>query len=205
MTLELVRPAASGLARRLGLAPAEEEVVRYGLQVVVYTAADWAAVAAAGWLAGALSQAVMVTAGTSFLRLFSGGAHSRSPLVCGLVGAAVAAGLGRGALELAARLSPLASVALLIAGGLLVTAAVLRLAPVDCAAHPIRSAERRRRLRRLSLVVLGLLGGISFALVPARPDLALALGGGLWWQGFTLTEAGHRLVAAVDNLTWGKG
>ena len=205
MKPELVRSAASGLARRLGLSSAEEEVIRYGLQVLVYTAADWAAVAGAGWLAGALPQALMATAGTSFLRLFSGGAHSRSPLVCGLVGAAVAAGLGRGARELAVRLAPAVTAGLLTAGWLLVVAAVLRLAPVDSPAHPVRSAERRRGLRRLSLVVLGLLGAVSFILVPVRPDLALALGCGLWWQGFTLTGAGHRLVAAVDNLAWGKG
>ncbi|MCR4419307.1 MAG: accessory gene regulator B family protein [Clostridia bacterium] len=204
MKLEFVRPAASGLARRLELSPAEEEVIRYGLQVLVYTAADWAAVALAGWLAGALAGALVATVGTSTLRLFSGGAHSRSPLVCCLVGAVVAAGLGRTARELADL--PPAAIAAIVGAALVWTAVVVAtLAPVDTPAHPVRSAERRRRLRRLSLSALVLLGVASLALLPWRADLALALGGGLWWQGLTLTRAGHRLVAAVDNLAMGKG
>lgn len=204
MRLNFTGPAAAYLARRLNLSASEEEVIRYGLQVVVYAAANLAAVTLAGWLAGALASTLTASLAAASLRLFSGGAHSRSPVTCALLGAAVASLVGRAAETLASLLG-IFGVRVLLAAGLVPAAVtVWRLAPVDSPAKPIVSFARRGKLRRLSLAALFALAAAALALASRWPVLALAAGGGTWWQAFTLTRAGHQLAAAVDKLARGR-
>ncbi|MBC7346941.1 MAG: accessory gene regulator B family protein [Clostridia bacterium] len=201
LKLDLTGPAATYLREKLGLSAADEEVVRYGLQVVVYTAAGFASISLAGWLVGALPTTLAAALSAGALRLFSGGAHSRSPLTCNLLGAAMACLVGKAAAVAAALFVPPILLLVLLAPFIPATVAVWRLAPVDSPAKPITSPGRRRKLRRLSLAALLTLTVGQMVLLPRWPALAMAVGCGTWWQAFTLTRAGHRFAAVLDNFT----
>lgn len=200
LRLNLTGPVAAYLRRTLGLSAEDEELLRYGLQVVVYSVAGLASIGLAGWLVAALPTTLAAALAAGALRLFSGGAHSRSPLTCNLLGAAVAALVGKAAVVAASLVSLTTLFVVVLAAFAPTVATVWRLAPVDSPAKPIASPERRRKLRRLSLVALLTLAVGQLALLPWRPALALALGCGIWWQAFTLTRAGHRFATILDNL-----
>uniref|UniRef100_A0A7C1F335 Accessory regulator AgrB n=1 Tax=Ammonifex degensii TaxID=42838 RepID=A0A7C1F335_9THEO len=129
--LNLVRPTVAYLKEKLSLTPEEEEIARYGLQMVIYPVAGFATISLAGWLAGCLESALVVALTAGVLRLFSGGAHARSPLTCNILGMVVAPVLGKVAAVTAPFLS-LSRLALIIGLGFLVALAIIfRLAPVD--------------------------------------------------------------------------
>ena len=192
---------AAYLGKKLARSADEVEVARYGLQMVVLSAANLAAALLAGRLLGCLADtlAALLTAGA--LRSFSGGAHSGSPLRCLLFGTLAAAAFGEIS-RLAAPLLPPAAPPVLIAAGLaLALPVLLRRAPVDSPAKPITSPRHRRNLRRLSLAA-----ALAAALLQVllwrgqRVDLVLAVECGLLWQVFSLTAAGHRALARLDRL-----
>jgi accessory gene regulator B len=201
LKLNLTGPAAAYLREKLELSAADEEVLRYGLQVVVYALTGLLSMGLAGWLVGALPTALAAALSAGALRLFSGGAHSRSPLTCNLVGAAMASLLGKAAKVAAPLLATPILLLMLLAGFIPAALAVWRLAPVNSPAKPITSFVRRRKLRWLSLAALLTLTVGQLVLVPRWPALAVAVGIGTWWQTFTLTWAGHRFATMLDNFT----
>lgn len=198
--LNLTGPAAAYLRKRLDLTETEAEVLRYGMQIVAYTVSSLGSIALAGWLAGALPSTLGVAFSAAALRAFSGGAHSRSPLTCNLLGAAMTSLLGKAAQTTVSFLAPPVLLPVLLAAFIPAAIAVWRLAPVDSPAKPITSLARRHKLRRLSLAALFVLTTGQLVLLHGWPALALAVGFGTWWQAFTLTAAGHRFATVLDNF-----
>ncbi len=199
------RSIAAYLGARLGLSPDEEEIARYGLQCLVYTTAGFLAVVLSGWLLGCLLPALVAASAAAFLRAFSGGAHSSSPVTCTLLGALVAGLLGKAAV-LAARFPAGARLFLVAAAFLLSWAVVILRAPVASPARPLSPAHRQK-LRLLALAATPLLGAGAGALAAAgrAPELGLAAACGALWQAFSLTAAGHEFASLVDKITpWGR-
>jgi accessory gene regulator B len=190
------------LREKLNLTPDEEEIALYGLQVIIYTITGFLAVSLAGWLLGCLYTTLAATLTAAFLRLWSGGAHSNSPLTCVLLGAVVSSALGKISLVLAPLLKPFHLFLAVVLGSLLSLTFVWRLAPVDSPAKPILAAEYRRRMWLFSVTSVVLIAAVQVALlaVAGAPDLVLAASLGLWWQTFTLTRAGHRFATFIDKM-----
>ncbi|MGI9951638.1 accessory gene regulator B family protein [Moorellaceae bacterium AZ2] len=202
LKFNLTRPAAAYLKEKLQLTPEQEEIALYGLQTIVYPLTGLLGIILVGWLWGCLGTTLVAAFGAAFLRLWSGGAHSRSPLTCTLVGMAVFPSMGKIA-DLAAPATTVPVLHLVLAAGLAVClSTVYRLAPVDSPAKPILSADYRRNMRRLSVAAVLLITATQVALLKAGAlNLVLALSLGLWWQTFSLTRAGHRFAASVDKLS----
>lgn len=202
LRFNLTRPAAAYLREKLNLTPDEEEIALYGLQVIIYTITGFLAVSLAGWLLGCLYTTLAATLTAAFLRLWSGGAHSNSPLTCVLLGAVVSSALGKISLVLAPLLKPFHLFLTVVVGSLLSLTFVWRLAPVDSPAKPILSAEYRRRMWLFSVISVVLIAAAQVALlaVAGALDLVLAMSLGLWWQTFTLTRAGHRFATFIDKM-----
>jgi accessory gene regulator B len=202
LRFNLTRPAAAFLRARLDLTPEEEEIARFGLQIILYTITGFFSIIVVGWLLGCMWTTVTVALTAAYLRLLSGGAHSRSPLTCNIIGMAVAPLLGKTAAITAPFLTSLTLFLAVAAGFVLCLNIVSRLSPVDSPAKPITSSEQRRRLRFLSLlsVLLVTVGQFVLLAINEAPALVLAASLGLWWQTFTLTEGGHRFATFMDNL-----
>lgn len=199
----LTRPAAACLRRKLNLTPEEEEIALFGLQTIVYPIIGFLCILSAGWLLGCLRTTLAVALSAGFLRLFSGGAHAKSPLTCNLTGMIVAPSLGKIATVAAPLFSP-AFLSLTVALGFIPSLiTVWRLAPVDSPSKPITSSKQRQKLRSYSLLTVFLVTGGQLATLmkgETASAVVLAVSLGLWWQTFTLTSAGHRFATFLDNL-----
>ncbi|CEP66210.1 Accessory gene regulator B [Moorella glycerini] len=202
LRFNLSRPAAAYLKEKLNLTPEEEEIALYGLQVIIYPLISLLSISLVGWLLGCLYTPLAATLTGAFLRLWSGGAHSRSPLTCTLLGAVVSPALGKISLVVAPLLNSFHLFIIVILGSLLSLAFVWRLAPVDSPAKPLLSPEYRQRMRRLSVTSIFFIAVVQIVLLATAgvPAVVLALSLGLWWQTFTLTRAGHRFATLIDEI-----
>jgi accessory gene regulator B len=197
----VTRPVAAFLRKKLSLTPEEEAVALYGMQAITYFVTGFLSVAAVGYLLGCLGTTLTVAATAFVLRLFSGGAHSGSPLTCNLIGMVIVPLLGKTAAAAAPFLNPLSLAGVVILGSVPSLLLNRRLAPVDSPAKPITDPEQRRKLRLLSSMAVLVLTAAQlalafFALIPA---VILAASLGLWWQTFSLTGAAHRFAAFMDK------
>ncbi len=202
LRFNLTRPAAAYLKEKLNLTPDEEEIALYGLQIIIYPLISFLSISLVGWLLGCLYTTLAATLTGAFLRLWSGGAHSRSPLTCTLLGAVVSPALGKLSLVLAPLLNPFHLLLTVILGSLLSLFFVWRLAPVDSPAKPLLSPQYRQRMRRLSINSVFFIAAVQIALLAAAGAQAVVLAQslGLWWQTFTLTRAGHRFATLIDEI-----
>ncbi|HBT48077.1 MAG TPA: hypothetical protein DEA73_09440 [Peptococcaceae bacterium] len=204
--LNITRPTAAYLRDKLQLTPEQEEIALYGLQTILYPVTGLAAVVLTGHFFGCLATTLAAALAAGFLRLWSGGAHSGSPLTCALTSTVVFAVLGKAAVLAAEALTPAASLTVLVAGLAFCLPVVYRLAPVDSPAKPILAADYRRRLHHLSVAAVVLLTTAQVLLLRAGAySLVLALSLGLGWQTFSLTRAGHRFATFIDKLTTSLG
>ncbi|MCG0278327.1 MAG: accessory gene regulator B family protein [Thermanaeromonas sp.] len=199
--LNLLEAAAAYLRENLGLSPAEEEVALYGLKITVYSTANLISVVLTGLLLDCLGPALAATLAAGTLRLFSGGAHSRSPLTCNILGMLVAGCAGKFSSLLAPKFSPSGLFVLVLLGAALAFLPFLRLAPVDSPNKPLAPVERKK-MRRLSLLFFFLIVFFQLGTLALKgpSSLVLAVSLGVWWQAFSLTRAGHGLATFIDNL-----
>jgi accessory gene regulator B len=200
--LNMTKTAADYFQKQLGLTQDETEVVHYGMQAILYNLAGILTICLIGWLLGCIWATIAVALTAGSLRLLSGGAHSRSPLICNLLGMAIAPLLAKTA-EYAAVQSPHPLLlCIVLIGALFSLLTFYLLAPVDSPAKPIPSVRERRKFKYLTvtLAVLITLGQIALLIGGGSPSLALAASLGAWWQAFTLTRAGHRCAFIADHL-----
>lgn len=158
---------------------------------------------AAGYLLGCFWTTLAVALTAFVLRLFSGGAHSSSPLTCSLIGMVIVPLLGKTAAVAAPFLNPVSLSVIVISGFIPSLLINRRLAPVDSPAKPINDMKKRRKLRLLSGLAVLVLTVVQLVLsfFGLIPSIVLAVSLGLWWQTFSLTGAAHRFAAFIDNLT----
>ncbi|SMC00008.1 accessory gene regulator B [Thermanaeromonas toyohensis ToBE] len=201
LRLNLTRPAVAYLRDKLGLSPAQEEVALYGLQIITYSAANLFSVVIVGLFLDCLGPALAATAAAGILRLFSGGAHSRSPLTCNILGMLVAGSIGKFSSFLAPLLPPSGLLLLVLMGAGLAFLPFLFLAPVDSPSKPLTSKERKK-MRRLSIIFFFLITFSQVGILALRgpSSLVWAISLGVWWQAFSLTRAGQGLATTIDKL-----
>lgn len=201
---------ARRLARDLGCPPEEEEVLLFGLQVLVNQALGVAAAVIAGVAVGALGPVLCALAVAGSTRLFAGGAHAATSRDCLILSTAALALAGWAAARLAPLLDGGTAALLGAAGGAAALGAVAAWAPREAPGKPLFSPAHRRAMRRASfLAVAGWLAVLIWFAAqgwwsPAGPGpwRALYLGGllGLAGQAFSLSPAAPRLVARAESI-----
>lgn len=200
--VNLTKSAAEYLQRELGLSQDETDIIRYGIQIVVYSLAGIITICLMGWLLGCFWTTLTVALTAGSLRLLSGGAHSSSPIVCNLVGMVVAPLLAKIAEFAAKQVSQPQLLFIVIVGALFSLLIFYLLAPVDSAAKPITSEHEKRKYKYLSLTLAFILfvGQISLTLLGHHSAFVLAVSLGTCWQAISLTKAGHLFAAKIDHL-----
>lgn len=207
MRPDIARLAAAYLRQQLDLTQDQEEIAAYGIQLLLYPLLDFALICLVGWLLGCLGATVIAALSTALVRFFSHGAHSKSPVICALIGMIIFPVLGRLALTGAPYFTGIALSSIILLGFTVSIIIVWRLSPVDSPAKPVSSSEERRKLRIHSLVAVVFISALQGALLlwTARAAaVVLAMSFGLWWQAFSLTGPGHRLAAKLDKTIAGK-
>ncbi|MBC7346944.1 MAG: accessory gene regulator B family protein [Clostridia bacterium] len=195
-----VHELAVTLGRRLARGTGHKEraaLLGYGLEIILGSAFEIAAILVLGWLFGCLGPVALALAVASTLRLFSGGNHCSAYYRCFVLSLVVFLSLGGAARLLAAALPPLPLFLLGLGSWAAALVVVLVLAPVEGKIRLDRRPGVRRRRRVYSILCVAAWGAAG-ALGGAEAAMAVSLG--LAWQAFSLTGWGRGFIQQVDRL-----
>lgn len=190
-----------------GLNNDQKEVIAYGAFAILQILICIALVVIFGVIFNVLIEALIVSFSISILRKYSGGVHSSSPGICAVLGTIVAVGQ---ALIISFKLSPLVNLNIVALLGLITFTwayyIMYKLAPVDCAAKPIKTQQKKKRMKKASFLILGIyiviiiINIIIYLLTHEKSffTFSLCVYGGTVWQAFTLTNAGNIIFSKID-------
>lgn len=198
---------ASRISQELKLDNDQEEVIAYGTFAIIQMVVSFFLVTIFGWIFHVLIQVLIVSFSISILRKYSGGVHASSPSICNIIGTIVSVGfaISLNYTYLAINLWMIIFAGLLIfAGAFLI---IYKLAPVDSPAKPIKTAKKRKRMKKGSifvictyfLIVIVIVLSYFQTLEKSLLLYALCIYVGVGWQVFTLTKAGHIVLTKLDT------
>lgn len=200
---------ANKVAVELNLDNDNREVVAYGTFAFLQMVISIGLVFLFGLVLHIASEALIISFTASILRKYSGGVHASSPNVCTFIGIIVCVGQ---ALLISFLLALGVNLSLVIILGAVIFIwsyyVIYKLAPVDSVAKPIVKEEKRKRMKKGSIIVLSvyLIFSIFFILLYINMKesklifYALCLYSGVLWQVFTLTDEGHLLIGKIDTF-----
>ncbi len=203
----LARKWAHKIAFELKYDDEKEQVVAYGMIALVQIVITTFMVAVLGFLFKVPLQALLLCWAVSLLRKYSGGAHLQTMEACTLMSIILSLLLALLATHLLAVLvsAPLFLAAIIIVYGL-AFAICLKKVPVDNPNKPIRTAAKRKRMKKYTMLVLFAYFIISIILFVVKDYLAIfsALNFSLLlavlWQVITLTNFGKYTFSQIDKL-----
>jgi accessory gene regulator B len=187
----------------------KKEVLAYGAFALLHMSFSIALVLIFGLIFNVAAEALIISFTASILRKYSGGAHASSPSACMFIGTILCIGQ---AVLVKLFLAPLINIKILLILGAVIFIwsyyIVFKLAPVDNPNKPIKREEKRRRMKKGSIIILSIYLIIAFIDV----IIFLCFGGegpivytecictGVLWQAFTLTKFGFLTISNVDTL-----
>jgi accessory gene regulator B len=201
-----VRRLANKVAQSLGYDAEKESVIAYGLIAITQVLMTVILALAAGLLIHAPAESMIVCFSVSILRRFSGGAHADSLGKCTfitVVACTLFAFLSR---FLAPFLTPLLLTLVTLVVYTLVYTSIYRYAPVASPHKPIKTEQKRLRMRRGCYRTMAVYVAVQTLLIiaslwyPGARSLAVSLILGVAWQAFTLTNAGNILLNKLNVL-----
>lgn len=205
----LTNSIADKIAGELKLDRDNKEVIAYGMFAIMDIALSIFLIGVFGLMFHVAAEALTISFAGSILRKYSGGAHASSPGRCAAIGTIICVG---GALLFVHLIGPIITPDLLVLSGVIVFVwsyyLIFKLAPVDSPAKPIRTRQKRIRMKKGSVFVLStylLIVGITAAIYIAYRDkdfltYTLCIYGGTAWQVFTLTKLGHSVMNKMDSF-----
>lgn len=206
---KLIDRFSSKVAEELSLDKDKKEVLSYGIFAILNTSISIFLIAVFGIVFKVAIEALIVAFIGSSFRKYSGGVHASSPDRCAAIGTVICVGQ---ALFFVNLIMPIINLTFCLAIGAVVFAIafylVNKLAPVDSPSKPIRTEEKRIRMKKgsiLSLSVYILISVINISLYTAAGEkrflaYSLCIYGGVAWQVFTLTRVGHNTINKIDTF-----
>ena len=200
---------ANKVVLELSLDEDNREVIAYGTFALMQMFLSIILVFLFGVLFHVAFEALIISFTASILRKYSGGVHASSPGICTFIGTIVCVGE---ALLISLLMTSVVSLKLIIILGALIFIwsyyIIYKLAPVDSVSKPIVKEEKRKRMKKGSIIFLSVYLIIAVILIMLyiscgeRKFLfyALCLYSGILWQAFTLTVPGHLLIGKVDTF-----
>lgn len=198
---------AYSIASGLKLDKNQQEIVAYGafnlLQVL--WALLWTVIF--GLAFNVLTGAMIVTFTIALLRKYSGGAHLSSPNRCAVIGGIISSVLALAAVKVFSLINIKLIISLEMVCLVIGYHNISKLAPVDSPAKPITKVEKRKLLRRQSILVFNIMSIIilmlTFLYFRYNNDLLLQWSRlvfvGIMWQVLTLTSIGHQFLNKIDE------
>jgi len=201
-----VRKLANKVAQSLGYDAEKESVIAYGLLALVQVVLTVVLALAAGLLIHAPAEAMIVCFSVSILRRSSGGAHADSFGLCTVITVVVCTPFAFISKVVAPYTTPLMLTLAAVAAYTVAYTNIHRYAPVDSPKKPIKTEQKRLRMRKgcyqtmAAYVVVQSLLVIASLWYPAFRSLGISLTLGVAWQAFTLTKAGNILLNKLNVL-----
>ncbi|MBU3159997.1 accessory gene regulator B family protein [Clostridium frigoris] len=200
---------AKKVALELSLDNDNKEVIAYGTFALMQMSLSIIFVFLFGVLFHVAFEALIISFTAAILRKYSGGVHASSPWICTFIGTIVCVGQ---AITISLLISFVGNFKLVIIFGIVIFIwsyyTIYKLAPVDSIAKPIVKKEKRKRMKKGSIILLSVYLAITVFLIllyisSGESKLlfyVLCLYSGIVWQVFTLTTPGHLVVGKVDRF-----
>lgn len=204
---KLAKKLANDISRSLGYDGEKEAVIAYGLIAMIQIFVTVLVVLLLGILINAPVEALTVCFSVSILRQYSGGAHAGSAELCTGIGVVYCTAAAFASRKLLLPLySPVPMATAMIIIYIISFLMVYQYAPVDSPQKPIRTEQKRKRMRKGSFIILSVYFALSMILFVLGYEFsisnsyAISLLLGVSWQIFTLSSAGASLLHNVDKL-----
>ena len=204
---KLSNDIATKVASELSLDEDNRAVIAYGTFALIQMLLSITLVFLFGLLFHVAFEALIISFTGSILRKYSGGAHASSPGICTFIGTIVCVGQ---AVLISLLMNSVINLKLIVILGVVIFIwsyyIIYKLAPVDSASKPIVKEEKRKRMKKGSIILLSgyliiTVFLILFYISSVEKKLlfyALCLYAGILWQAFTLTGPGHLLIGNID-------
>jgi accessory gene regulator B len=205
----LANNIASRVAAELSLDKDKREVVAYGAFAILQMLLSIMLVIIFGVLFQVVIEALIISFTASILRKYSGGVHASSPSICTFIGTIICVGQ---AVLISLLIGSGANLYLVLMLGAMIFIwsyyLIYKLAPVDSAKKAIVKEEKRKLMKKGSILILSvyLIVAIIFIILYISMGgkkflfYALCLYSGILWQVFTLTAPGHLLIGKIDTF-----
>ncbi|MCM8710257.1 accessory gene regulator B family protein [Clostridium sp. SYSU_GA19001] len=200
---------AKKISLELKLDSDRKEVIAYGTFALLHTLLSIILVIIFGAVLNVMVEALIISFAISILRKYSGGVHASSPGICASVGTVITLIL---AVFICFGLNSYISLNLIFASGLICFFwsyyIIIKLAPVDSPAKPIKTQKKRERMKKGSIFILAvyavivLLNIYLYMYTKEKRFLifSLCIYSGTVWQAFTLTTQGHTALKKLDSF-----
>lgn len=186
----------------------KKAVINYGLFAFIQMGFCLILVMIFGVLFNVFYEALIISFTSSILRKSSGGVHASSPMKCAIIGTISSVGLAL----ISKYVQINSSINVLIGSITFIWSYYIlyKLAPVDCITKPIKNIEKRKKLKKHSIMILSIyliiiLIHFLFYYFVKNPNLlifCLCIYMGILWQVFSLTQKGHLLILKIDKLIY---
>ena len=200
----LAENIAASIAESLQMDSEKKAVIAYGIFCFLDIFISVMIVILLGFVFHVLAEALIISFSISILRKYSGGVHASTLGKCMIIGTVIT-------IIPAIMIHYLSLNSLIVLLGYLLVFVwafyeIYTKAPVDSIKKPINNIKKRKRLKKSSLVVLGLYSVITVLLLIVYYSgdyrnfirYAASVIYGTAWQVFTLTKAGNRLFIYID-------
>lgn len=204
---KMARALAHKFARELNYDEEKEQVIAYGLIAIIQTAVTVILSLILGFVVGAPVEAMILCFSVSLLRRYTGGAHVGYIELCTSIGIIYCTVFSYVSRHIVSQvLSPLWVIGISVLVYFLSYLAAYLLVPVDSPRKPIRSEEKKKKMRKGTFYTLAIYSLISviFLVFSFQSDrmksYQVSLLFGVAWQVFTLTKAGVHFLDGVNTL-----
>lgn len=203
---EVVKKISMLISEELKLDNEKEAVINYGIFALIQMCLSISLVIIFGAIFNVMVEALIASFTSALLRKSSGGVHSESPGMCNFIGTFVSISIGLMCKYINVNLYIV--FLFIICSYLLSYYIICKLAPIDSKNKPIRTENKRKRLRRSSLIIVN----IYLVIIILNIFLyftcykykfivySLCITVGLLWQSFTLTHNGHLVLSKIDKI-----
>lgn len=191
------------IAQELNFDDDKKSVINYGIFGFIQMGICIALVIIFGFIFNVTIEALIVSFTTSILRKSSGGVHAQSPERCAVIGT-----VSTVCMALICKYINISFIFSILIGSIIFIWSyytVYRLAPVDSMAKPIKSIEKRKRLKKTSIMILSVylivvvIDILYYLVTKDSKSLTylLCIYMGLLWQVFSLTKSGHLILGKL--------
>lgn len=184
----------------------KKAVINYGLFAFIQMGFCLILVMIFGELFNVFYEALIISFTSSILRKSSGGVHASSPMKCAIIGTISSVGMALISkyVQIDFRINVLIGIIIFIWSYYI----LYKLAPVDSITKPIKNINKRKKLKKNSIMILSIyliiiLIHFSFYYFVKNPTLlvfCLCIYMGILWQVFSLTQNGHLFILKIDKL-----
>lgn len=196
---------SSNIAQELNLDYDKKSVINYGIFSFIQMSISVLFVMIVGAIFNVFIESLIISFTTSILRKSSGGAHASTPMKCSIIG--TISSVGMGLISKYYITNFYINILIGIATFVLSYYILYKLAPVDSVAKPIKNFEKRKRLKKHSIMILSfylILAIINFVYYFVQNSdvlvYSLCIYMGILLQVFSLTKIGHILLGKLDKL-----